>query len=50
MHIQRLAISPISANDSRDDHKLILGYEVPNASFILRGIVLLNGVNVEFES
>jgi hypothetical protein len=49
MHIQSLPVTPISADNSRHDHELVLRYEISYASFVLRGIVFLDGVNVKFE-
>lgn len=49
MHIQRLSIPPIPANNRRHNHQLVLCNKVLDASFVFRGIVGLYGVDVEFQ-
>lgn len=49
MHVQLLPIATESVNNGRDHDELVLGYEVPYASFVSGRIVRSNGVDVEFK-
>jgi hypothetical protein len=49
MHIHPLPVSSIPVQIRRHNHQLVLCDEVPNAALILRCVVCLYGVEVEFE-
>lgn len=49
MHVDLLAITPVSVQDCCDDHELVLCDKVTDASLVLGSIVRRDGVEVEFE-
>jgi hypothetical protein len=50
MHVHPLSVPPVSIQYSRDDDELLLRDEIPYAPLVLGGFMLLDGVQVEFES
>jgi hypothetical protein len=49
MHVNPLAIAPVSVQNRRDDYQLLFGDKVAHAPLVLGRIVLRDGVQVEFE-
>jgi hypothetical protein len=49
VHVQRLPVASFSANNGRDDHQLVFGDKIANASLVLVGVVCLDGVDVELQ-
>jgi hypothetical protein len=49
VHVDLLAITPISIQNSCDDHELVFCDKVTDASLVLRSVVRRDGVEVEFE-
>lgn len=49
MHVELLPISTEPINNGRNNHKLVLGYEVPYAPLVSGRIVRLNGMDIEFK-
>jgi hypothetical protein len=49
VHIQSLSITPVSVDNGRYNNELVLSYEVPYATLVLSGVMLLHGVDFELE-
>lgn len=49
MHVDLLAVTPVSIQDSCDDHELVLCDKVTDAPLVLRSVVRRDGVEVEFQ-
>ena len=49
MHVNCLPIAPESVQNSRHDDQLFLGHEISDTSLILGRVMLLHGVEIEFE-
>lgn len=49
MHVQRLAVTPTSADRRSHDDQLVLCDKVPNASLFARRFVARVGLDVEFQ-
>ena len=50
VHVQRLSVTPASADRRSHDDQLVLCDKVPNASLFARRLVAGVGLNVEFQS
>lgn len=49
MHIDSLSIAPISIHVHRHNNQLLFCDKVANASLVLGGLVLVHGMQIEFE-